>query len=428
MCIRNGKAVVRILSVVFITVMFLTYGCANTYIALRLYQWLKLLFPQMTPATFACIFALIAASVILGFLPIPSGIKRTISWISAYWMGIYVYSLIFCLAADCIVLLGSLFRIIPGPLPQSVLFFRGLAAFLLTAGVVSYGIFNANQIKIVNYDITLYDKTPPYINDSDSRQGVDISQTGDKSDPQPRRNTEPVQKTMKIVLISDLHLGAVNSERNLEKVVRRVNSLKPDIVCIAGDVFNGDINALKNPSKAMDLFLEIEAEYGVYASLGNHDGGKTYDEMVRFLSQSNIKLLNDDYEIIDGRLVLLGRIDPSPIGGFGDKRRSDIAGILSGTDTESGFYTDLPVVVMDHNPANTDQYGSDVDVVLSGHTHRGQVFPGSLITRAMFSVDYGYRHKTANSPHIVVTSGAGTWGTPMRVGSNSEVVSIKLSI
>jgi len=112
--------------------------------------------------------------------------------------------------------------------------------------------------------------------------------------------------------------------------------------------------------------------------------------------------------------------------------RADIAGILSGTEidsaieTESGIETYLPVVVMDHNPANTGQYGSDVDVVLSGHTHRGQVFPGSLITRAMFSVDYGYRQKTADSPHIVVTSGAGTWGTPLRVGSSSEVVSIVL--
>ena len=397
---QNGKAVVRILSVVFIAVMFLTYGGANAYIAFRLYQWLKLLFPQMPPAIFACIFALIASSVILGFLPIPSGIKRTISWISAYWMGIYVYLLIFCIAADCVVLLGSLIRIIPWPLPQSVMFFRGLAAVLLTAGVVSYGIFIANQIKIVKYDIALDNKA--------------------------------LQKAMQIVLISDLHLGAVNSERNLERVVRCVNSLKPDIVCIAGDVFNGDINALKNPSKAMDLFLEIEAVHGVYASLGNHDGGKTYDEMVRFLSQCNIKLLNDEYEIIDGRLILLGRIDPSPIGGFGGRVRADIAGILSGTEidsaieTESGIETYLPVVVMDHNPANTGQYGSDVDVVLSGHTHRGQVFPGSLITRAMFSVDYGYRQKTADSPHIVVTSGAGTWGTPLRVGSSSEVVSIVL--
>ena len=397
---QNGKAVVRILSVVFIAVMFLTYGGANAYIAFRLYQWLKLLFPQMPPAIFACIFALIASSVILGFLPIPSGIRRIISWISAYWMGIYVYLLIFCIAADCVVLLGSLIRIIPWPLPQSVMFFRGLAAVLLTAGVVSYGIFIANQIKIVKYDIALDNKA--------------------------------LQKAMQIVLISDLHLGAVNSERNLERVVRCVNSLKPDIVCIAGDVFNGDINALKNPSKAMDLFLEIEAVHGVYASLGNHDGGKTYDEMVRFLSQCNIKLLNDEYEIIDGRLILLGRIDPSPIGGFGGRVRADIAGILSGTEidsaieTESGIETYLPVVVMDHNPANTGQYGSDVDVVLSGHTHRGQVFPGSLITRAMFSVDYGYRQKTADSPHIVVTSGAGTWGTPLRVGSSSEVVSIVL--
>jgi len=142
--------------------------------------------------------------------------------------------------------------------------------------------------------------------------------------------------------------------------------------------------------------------------------------MLDFLERSNIKVLIDEYVAIDERFILAGRLDPSPIGRFGDMRRKKPAEVLSGIDVK------LPVIVIDHNPANIDEYGSEVDLVLCGHTHRGQIFPGNLFTRAMYVVDYGYYRKDESSPHVVVTSGAGTWGMPMRVGTNCEVVSIKL--
>lgn len=81
---------------------------------------------------------------------------------------------------------------------------------------------------------------------------------------------------------------------------------------------------------------------------------------------------------------------------------------------------------MDHTPLSIEQYDERVDLVLSGHTHRGQIFLGSLITNAIFTVDYGYYQKDNLSLHVIVTSGVGTWGMPMRVGSNCEVVEIEL--
>lgn len=86
----------------------------------------------------------------------------------------------------------------------------------------------------------------------------------------------------------------------------------------------------------------------------------------------------------------------------------------------------IPIVVMDHNPSNIEQYGSEVDLLLSGHTHKGHMFPANLITNAIFVVDYGHYQKDADSPNFIVTSGAGTWWMPMRVGSHSEIVSILL--
>ena len=226
---------------------------------------------------------------------------------------------------------------------------------------------------------------------------------------------------LKIVLISDLHLGSIRSEKLLHDIVHGINNLKPDIVCMAGDIFNDNYNLIRNPDRAEELFRSIKATYGVYAVLGNHDGGKTLDEMIGFLERSNVKLLNDEYVVIDERLVLVGRLDPSPIGGYGElSRKKDISEILTSLDIN------MPIIVMDHTPSNTQQYGREIDLVLSGHTHKGQLFPFNFITNAIFTVDYGHYQRDADSPHFIVTSGVSTWGPPMRVGTNNEIVSILL--
>lgn len=222
------------------------YGGTNYYIGRRIFQGLSLLFPHMNAQMYASIFIFIALSVIVGILPLPSGIKGIMSWIGSHWMGIFVYLLMLFLVADLVIILGSIVKVIPNPMPQSIRFYVGLIVILLTTGLVSYGIYNANQIKHVSYDIQMKETM--------------------------------LAADMKIVLISDLHLGAVNSEKHLESIVQGINNLKPDIVCIAGDIFNNDYNALRNPDEAIDLLKSITATYGVYASMGNHDGGNTFND------------------------------------------------------------------------------------------------------------------------------------------------------
>lgn len=367
---------------------FLLYGGANFYIGRKLFQWLKWLWPQMNRTICVVIFVLLASSVIMNFLPLPAPIKEIMSGIGSYWMGVFAYLLLFFLLMDLVLILATTLRIIPTPVPQKIRFYAGLTVMVFMVGFVSYGIYNANQIKHVSYEVQTKETT--------------------------------LSADMKIVLISDLHLGAVNSEKRLESLVEQINQLAPDIVCIAGDIFNDDYYAIKNPERAIQLLNRIAATYGVYGSLGNHDGGQTFDLMIDFLEQSNIKLLNDEYVVIDERLVLFGRLDPSPIGGFGGWVRKEITEMVASLDTN------MPVVVMDHTPSNLEQYDERIDLVLSGHTHKGQIFPANLITNAIFEVDYGHYQKDAASPHVIVTSGAGTWGMPMRVGSNNEIVSIYL--
>ena len=81
---------------------------------------------------------------------------------------------------------------------------------------------------------------------------------------------------------------------------------------------------------------------------------------------------------------------------------------------------------MDHNPGYIGEYGDKADLILCGHTHEGQIFPGNIITDLMYEADYGYYRRDEKSPHVIVSSGVGTWGLPVRVGTQSEVVIITL--
>jgi len=295
---------------------------------------------------------------------------------------------VFLLLADIIVLFGGITKLIPDPIPQYVHFYKGLVAIVLTGGTICYGAYNATRFKHVSYDIKL-GKAP--------------------------------SGCMRMILISDSHIGSINNfENSLERIVPEINKLNPDIVCIAGDVFTDNFTAMRGPDKAISLFRSIKASYGVFACLGNHDGGDTFEQMMDFIKDSNITLLNDECVIIDDRLALFGRLDLHPIRGFGGLCRQDISEKIASVNAN------IPVVVMEHDPARIDEYGCEVDLILAGHVHRGQIIPVSLLTRAMFTADYGHYQKHADSPHVIVTSGISTWGPPLRVGTSNEIVSINL--
>jgi predicted MPP superfamily phosphohydrolase len=330
------------------------------------------------------------------FLPIPLIIKNALGWFYSYYMCVFVYFLMYFIVADFLILFGSFVKIIPNHILRRVRFVAGLTVILLTFATIIYGARNANKINNVFYNIRLKENV--------------------------------LSSELKIVLISDLHLGAINSEKRLEIMVQNINRLSPDIVCVAGDIFNDDFDAINNPDKAINILKNISAKYGVYGILGNHDGGKTLKKMMNFLELSNIKLLNDESVIIDERFVLIGRLDSSPIGGFGEMSRKKFTEMNRNKFAEIilNEIAEIPIIVMDHNPANIGEYGNEISLILAGHTHKGQIFPGNLFTKLMFIVDYGHYQKNAESPNVIVTSGVSTWGMPMRVGTNNEIVSIIL--
>ncbi|MDR0330514.1 MAG: metallophosphoesterase [Chitinispirillales bacterium] len=374
----------------FFLAALLLYGGVNIYLAKRLFQCMAAALPRVNVPVFAGVYAFIALSLFLSLIPLPSAVKDAMRGLGSYWAGFFIYSLMFFIAADAAITACRLWKIIPSPIPPGIRLYAGLVAISLTLALIIYGAINANHLRITSYDVSLRGKSLP--------------------------------GGMKIELVSDLHLGATGSEKRLEKTVAAINEQKPDLVCMAGDIFNDSYPAVRDPERVSLLFKSISATHGVYACLGNHDGGKTLGEMTALLQRSNVNLLNDDYVVIDGRIALIGRLDGRPIGGFGGMRRGDISGMMESIDKS------LPIIVMDHNPKSIHSYqNGSADLVLSGHTHRGQLFPANLITKAIYAADYGRYQKEAGSPILIVTSGAGTWGPPMRVGTFCEVASISVS-
>lgn len=354
----------------------------------KLFQWLGPLFPNIGPLAYGIAYGLAVTGILGAFIVsrVPNtGALAPVFYVCHYLLGFLVYMVMLVNLAGLLLFLGGLFRLLPAPLPSRAGIAAGAIPLFLSAALSVYGAVHGAVIQIKPYEI----------------------QIGSRTEEAPFR----------MALLSDLHLGYVVGGHHLEKVVDAVNSTKPDLVCIAGDIFDGDATALSDPEALKDLLLKIDSVYGVYACLGNHDAGPSYEQMLGFLSEAGVRVLQDEAVVIDGRFVLAGRKDSFPIGGQGERR-----GKLALPAGAEG----LPVIVMDHQPGNIRDYGEETELILCGHTHQGQMFPFNLITDAIFDVDYGYYRASGDSPQVIVTSGAGTWGPPQRVATDNEVAEILL--
>lgn len=374
---------------VVLLVLVALLGGIDYYLAHSVWRLVKHFAPRASIAV--PLTGFIVMTVLMAFCffkPFGGALQRCASVIGAVWMGVFVYLLLFFLTADLITLIVRLCKVLTDSGMATLRLTAGITAVAATLAVCVYGICNARCIRTVEYDVSLSD-------------------------------TPSLELT--VALISDVHLGAVGSESRLENIVAEINKLSPDLVCIAGDLFDTDYNSITDPERAVKLLKQINATHGVYACLGNHDAGKTLPDMEDFLQRADIRLLKEDYVVIDNAFILAGRLDSSPIGGTGGIWRGTIQDVLKGADPA------LPVVVLDHNPMNADGYRNEVGLILSGHTHRGQIFPGSLITDAMYTVDYGY-YRYPHGTQVIVSCGIGTWGLPMRVGTSCELVKINLSV
>lgn len=376
------------LLIITITLGILLGLCFNA--GRTIYYWLKHL-GNFNPYIFATVYGLTLTLVLAVFLVsrVPgTGIPPVFFTIAHYGLGIILYIVMIFNFASLLILLARILSLLPTPIPKTVILATGAIAFSLAIALSLYGSINGAAIRTKHYIVHL-------------------------------AGSDGGQEPLKITLVSDIHLGYVVSENRLERIVARINTTTPDIVCFAGDIFDGDITSLENPTRLQELLQNIDAKLGVYACLGNHDAGPHYLEMLNFLEEAGVMLLQDETILVDNRVLLVGRKDSSPIGNQGAAR------VAAMTLPENNT---LPVIVMDHQPGNIKEYGSETDLVLCGHSHRGQMFPFNLISKATYLVDYGYYTSPETGTQFIVTSGVGTWGPPFRIGSNNEVVAIQVSL
>jgi predicted MPP superfamily phosphohydrolase len=226
-------------------------------------------------------------------------------------------------------------------------------------------------------------------------------------------------KSIHLVVVSDIHLGRIIGRRMAHKIIQMINGQKPDIILLAGDTVDEDLVPVirMNLGECLD---HLKARWGVYAITGNHEYIGGAGQACAYLEAHGIRVLRDEWVQFDKGLFLVGREDRDKQRFTGVKRKS-LEEIMKGIDPS------YPVVLLDHQPFDLDLAEiNGVDLSLSGHTHHGQIWPLNYVTKALYGLSWGYKKR--GGTHYYVSCGAGTWGPPVRIGNRPEILDIRLTI
>ena len=220
--------------------------------------------------------------------------------------------------------------------------------------------------------------------------------------------SKPLDKSMTIVMASDLHLGYHNRKAELARWVDMINAEKPDLVLFGGDVIDLSLRPVIEGNYAQE-FHRVEAP--MMAVLGNHEFYSNLKLAQQFYKESGIQLLKDSVAHFNG-IDIIGRDDRT------SHRRVSLNTLSKGLQ---GF-----TIVLDHQPYHLEEAeAARIDFQFSGHTHRGQVWPLSWVTDAMYEKAWGH-HRRSNTQYYV-SSGLGIWGAKIRVGTRSEYLVLHLT-
>lgn len=275
---------------------------------------------------------------------------------------------------------------------------------ILSVGLNVYGMIHARNTVITKYDINI-DK--------------DVKKT----------------EKLRVALIADLHLSYNSDAEFIRTMVDKLNFYKPDVVFVTGDMFSSSYDAVKDPKEYIKALKGIKAKEGVYWVYGNHDveeplfcgfglmppeDAERTKRMVRFIKKSGFKILEDKCEAIaGGEIQLVGRADEfKPV----DKAKER----LSADKLMDDLDRKKPVIVLEHEPGDYKNLAHNgADISFSGHTHAGQIFPGTIFTYLLNDMVYGL--DTRYGMQVLMTSGVGNYGPPIRIGTNSEIVIADIS-
>jgi len=211
---------------------------------------------------------------------------------------------------------------------------------------------------------------------------------------------------LRLVQVSDLHLGLLRREEALRPVVARLKELAPDLLVATGDVVDAQINHLDGLS---DLWREVDPPLGKFAITGNHEVYAGLGQSLEFLRRSGFIVLRNESRDVGGALTLVG-VDDDHVRG----PRPDEAALLSAQPR--GRFT----VLLKHRPSVSPGGAGLSDLQLSGHTHLGQIFPFRFLTGLQYPLQNGL-YELPGGGKLYTSRGTGTWGPPMRVLAPPEI-------
>lgn len=369
---------------VFFIIIFSFYGSGHYY----LYSWLNRLILLSPRQRF---LLKITFWTLPFFFPLTRFLARydfnfftyAIALFSSLWIGFFFYFLLLALARDLLAVIFMLAKqnyfFSPRMGPRQVILVIG--AVLMING---WSFYEAQQISVTSIEI-------------------------------PLRGLPKELDGLKVAQISDVHFGMINGQEKLNKIVKMVNNLSPDIVVITGDLVDESIAHMEEMARPLS---QLHAPWGVWAVTGNHEFYAGVDRAVEIMKRAQVKVLRNERRILPGGLQILGIDDPA-----GTKRIGNPVPEVN--DLFSTLEIDKPSIFLCHQPiyfAEAAAHG--IGLQLSGHTHGGQLFPIIFISRLFYPLTPGL-HKQKES-YLYVSRGVGTWGPPLRFGSQPELVLIKL--
>ena len=373
----------------FVTVAALLLGGMHYYVWARLVRDPQLppLFTRFATALLATLAVVLPATLILSR---NRGAPRALVWIAFLWMGIVFLLFAFVGIADAARALTWVARKLRAPESPAdpgrrIFLARALAASVggVVAGLSAFGVRSALA-------------------------GLRI-----KDVPVRIPNLPDALAGLRLVQISDVHIGPLLHKEWVEGVVERVRALRPDLVAITGDLVDGSVDELR--AHVAPLARLAEAPRGVYFTTGNHEYYSGVGDWLRYLPSLGIRpLANERIEVAPG-LDLAGIHDPTGRGPYAP----DLPGALEGRDPLK------PVVLLAHQPRQFREAAKHgVALTLSGHTHGGQIWPFSWLVALVQPYIAGL-HRLGDA-QLYVSRGTGFWGPPMRVFAPAEITLLRL--
>lgn len=377
--------------VIFFAVFFLVYFGANYYVFIRGWQGLQV-FPALKMPYLVLFLFLSLAYLVMRFLGkfLPSPVDAVLYWSGSFWFAAILYFFLMVLSLDILRLGNHFFHFFPPSVTGNYLKVKGVVTLSLMALVF--------LLLLAGYINTLF--------------------------PATREMTFTLHKpsssfkTLKIAFASDIHMGTLVGKNRVAGLVRKMNEVHPDVIILGGDlldeihepIFRNDIGApLRN----------LKAPLGVYAVTGNHEYIGGIESSVKYIESVGVTLLRDTSILLNGNVYLVGREDRSKGGRFDGSKRKSLEELLQQVNFTN------PVVVIDHQPFHLDEVAkTNVDLQISGHTHHGQMWPFSALTKAIYELSWGSLKK--GNTYFYVSNGYGTWGPPVRLGNRPEIAVITL--